>query len=495
MDELYCTYCRLCAEPKQADQLCDIQENFHKIALKLNRINAISNFVEGALPKTICFKCMSALNEAFQFVIAVEKAQILLEHKVNEGQVKAECGSDNETCSDVRVDVKSEMVVDIKQESYHSDEQPNCDTEFVAAEPTTTKPNKEKPSKIQRAKKQNKKLTVKLKHKSDHKSEKQKSTWKDYPWTCSDCGTVFPSQCELTEHSMQVHNICNPYRCTDCNMRKGNLNKFMKHVRQHRKFLRFSCYKCFKEFSGPHKTYKHKCYGGTDHVCKGCNGTFQTEEDLSKHFSVFFRDLRISQPNASTDLDKVDLDNMSCKICDKVCRSRWFLFDHVSRHSERTSSHICETCGKSFYNIYSLRNHVIAHTDARPFECDVCKQRFKTRSQIINHVKGHDSFKQYACEQCGRRFKLKQQLNSHSIIHTDLMPHVCSYCNKAFRFKNLMIQHVRLHTGVKPYSCDPCGRDFTNWSNYNKHMKRRHNMNMSKRKPTEVLPNSKLVTT
>lgn len=39
--------------------------------------------------------------------------------------------------------------------------------------------------------------------------------------------------------------------------------------------------------------------------------------------------------------------------------------------------------------------------------------------------------------------------------------------------------HRRQHTGERPYSCLECQHHFTNWPNYNKHMKRRHGINTS----------------
>ena len=39
--------------------------------------------------------------------------------------------------------------------------------------------------------------------------------------------------------------------------------------------------------------------------------------------------------------------------------------------------------------------------------------------------------------------------------------------------------HRRQHTGERPYSCTECQHHFTNWPNYNKHMKRRHGINTS----------------
>ncbi|RZF34456.1 hypothetical protein LSTR_LSTR013026 [Laodelphax striatellus] len=40
--------------------------------------------------------------------------------------------------------------------------------------------------------------------------------------------------------------------------------------------------------------------------------------------------------------------------------------------------------------------------------------------------------------------------------------------------------HRRQHTGERPYSCYECEHHFTNWPNYNKHMKRRHGINLSR---------------
>lgn len=54
----------------------------------------------------------------------------------------------------------------------------------------------------------------------------------------------------------------------------------------------------------------------------------------------------------------------------------------------------------------------------------------------------------------------------------------------------VLTTHRRQHTGERPYSCLECQHHFTNWPNYNKHMKRRHGINTSVtvRKPQAIPP-------
>ena len=122
--------------------------------------------------------------------------------------------------------------------------------------------------------------------------------------------------------------------------------------------------------------------------------------------------------------------------------------------------------------------------------------RFKTALRLMKHKTVHTDIKPHKCDVCNREFREKGTLNEHLRIHTGAMPFSCEFCNKKFRFKGVLTvnalksfpllwfcynfvyvfpqTHRRLHTGERPYSCLECNHHFTNWPNYNKHMKRRH---------------------
>uniref|UniRef100_A0A1E1W8Z0 Protein krueppel n=1 Tax=Pectinophora gossypiella TaxID=13191 RepID=A0A1E1W8Z0_PECGO len=460
-------YCRLCAELKPSKKLLNLQtddEKRREMIEKLTRVNASTDLSEDILPKTVCFVCLFSLDRAFEFVVAIEQAQTVLNNIFIAQQTKKEV---EESCSDedyydVPDDVKVENL-DVKQEEKEELE-------------TLKKLGIEYEARPQEKKYSPKDLSL-----DTIPLSQLKLTWKDYSWTCSYCETQFATIDELRTHSIQYHDYCNAFRCTDCKIRKLRLDSFLIHVKRHRKYLKLSCYKCHKRFSSPREVNIHVSkHKSTEHFCPGCNTCFTTSEELNLHTSTYYQS-RKSRPIPQVPRAP---DDLSCYLCKKTFKYRGSLNTHLLIHTDRKRDHTCDKCGKCFLNKQNLAGHMILHDNVRPFQCEICKASFKTHGQLRNHVGVHDNRKPFACEQCGRCFRLQKQLTSHSIIHTDALPHICSYCNKGFRFKTILNQHLRQHTGVKPYSCEVCQRDFTNWPNYNKHMKRRHGMDMAKKKHT-----------
>ena len=98
-----------------------------------------------------------------------------------------------------------------------------------------------------------------------------------------------------------------------------------------------------------------------------------------------------------------------------------------------------------------------------------------TKDVWEQHRSGHDSGmpKNYVCDVCGNCFVSKGQLSQHRIRHnTDKYP--CRYCGKSFAKKYHLHVHLRQHTGYMPHECMLCGEAFSQISNFNTHVKRRH---------------------
>ncbi|XP_063391363.1 putative zinc finger protein 66 [Cydia fagiglandana] len=522
MDRAESNYCRFCAEPRDEDKLFDLKmdtEICQATVSKLTFLNAMYvDISDDTLPKTICFVCYNSLTHAYDFLNKVKQAQDVISNLYS--VKKNPCfnfGTDDKLDKvsfdelindDVETHIKQETSGIKKRKASTTDSKVSVKVEpkeeletYGPTDDTSSMGRSPSPSNFDDSLNVQdiidaamsggpftSNIAIYAKEMSDV-SKKVINTWQEYPWLCAHCNIEFQDIATLRKHSKLVHRKCSAFTCVDCkSYGHKSFNAFVNHVIKHRKSLLNQCYYCD---AAPVELSPHLASHFKSHLaCPACGDFLRTEEALQQHLLDYNSSKPKRKPRRKRGVP-ITIADLTCNICEKVYKNPNSLRDHIKLHrSDRKRDYTCDRCGKTFYSKGTLTSHIMSHDQIRPHICRICNKSFLFPNMLRRHVQMHSGVKPYSCEQCGRCFRLQYQLNAHKIIHTDAMPHVCQYCNKAFRFKQILKNHERQHTGAKPYSCKHCGMEFTNWSNYNKHMKRRHGTDTSKKKitPEGVFP-------
>lgn len=288
-----------------------------------------------------------------------------------------------------------------------------------------------------------------------------KKLFEGYVWKCSSCEKECTSLPQLKLHYQEIHNEPPSFKCMQCSKVYTHYRSFARHVKLHGDCKKYSCEICGKSFAQKTVLQSHSTVHSEErpHVCAQCGKAF-------KQFSSLYLHSKCHLPEQAKP-------KYPCTVCLKVFSSKHTVETHMKIHTGE-KNFICDICGKRFISKGSLDYHILAHNDAKPHSCQVCGKCFKTARLLAKHSTVHTGVKPHQCDVCGKQFRERGALKEHNRIHTGAMPYSCEYCGKNFRFKGILTVHIRQHTGERPYSCGECRREFTNWANYNKHMKRRH---------------------
>lgn len=507
------TYCRLCAEPTPITQLISADEDVSinsKITTKMQWINV--DTTSNILPTTICFSCFDLLERTWSFLHNVRTAQEKLNSifckKIDAaaiGDVKPESpgkpvDSSWDDFQDTKENVKDEIpmedmqiitvdpntMIDVDITLVKSEVQSDNDIHEDIFDSTDS----DLPLGLTVKKKKKKKKHLVTEITDTNSSDVLPLTWDDYMCLCASCDAQCKNITSLRLHSLQIHSCCCSFKCSDCGKVMASFRTFVNHVRVHNKLLRYCCEICNKRFTRSAYMKKHRSLVHHDvflTMCGNCGAAFDSHEQLKEHIVCYSKGIKkrvVKRENVESDL--------KCQHCNKEFKSRSNLQQHKLVHTNRSRDFSCHICGKMFFTKGTLSTHMTTHEDTKPYKCDYCGMAFRARGNLQSHISLHSEAKPFVCEQCGKSFRVKRHLKSHSIVHTDLMPYVCEYCNKAFRFKTRLNLHLRQHTGAKPYNCIYCQREFTNGSNFKKHMKRRHNIDTSKKKYHNIVAENHL---
>nr|XP_022914317.1 gastrula zinc finger protein XlCGF57.1-like [Onthophagus taurus] len=441
--------CRLCGSIRGDLTLAldDVE-----LTTRIEKLFQVMITIEDNLPLTICDSCKDVVNTTWEFHAQVQRTQQMLLEALN-------------TTTVINCEVKP------------------VEIEFLAI--SENLPGEVEEIKLKKSKCKAESESDTLSDLEDFEKNEDGSItplntvkgWGEYPWQCYTCATGLSSADEIREHFATVHGQPPRYACADCPKVYFKYSIFIAHAKVHRNYLKFCCDICNKWFSSAKQQDSHRLEHGDDrpHGCSTCGKRFRMQSALLVH----------ARSHLPTDLKNC----YQCDQCPKRFGTRPNLMVHKRIHTG-VRDYTCDQCGKSFVQKGNLDNHLLTHTAARPYACTTCGKAFKTLVRLRKHGSVHSGLKPHRCDVCGRQFRERGTLKEHVRIHTGAMPFTCEFCGKSFRFKGVLTTHRRQHTGERPYSCLECQHHFTNWPNYNKHMKRRHGINTSVtvRKPQSIPP-------
>lgn len=163
-----------------------------------------------------------------------------------------------------------------------------------------------------------------------------------------------------------------------------------------------------------------------------------------------------------------------CKRCDQEFETKKELDKH-KRQEHR--DYMCDTCGLSFEQKFSLETHRKRHADVRQYKCDYCPMEYFTRPEMLLHTKQvHLNAFEVKCPECNLSFKTKSTLNQHLKSHTNQRTHTCSVCGFGFKSYTHLNRHIKsVHQDVR-FNCEHCEISYGRKDKLRMHMEKVHNI-------------------
>ena len=149
-----------------------------------------------------------------------------------------------------------------------------------------------------------------------------------------------------------------------------------------------------------------------------------------------YNELRKAFLAVNKDVDMISMTDLPDSSNPPISLIPQLLAEYKRMVENMKKTFICTICNKAFTTRFSLKTHMVIHTDLKPFECPY--------------------------EGCNKCFRTKSTLNTHiNLIHTLEKDYICSSCGKAYSKPWLLKQHERRHHTVQRCQCKQCSMTFT----------------------------------
>ncbi|XP_039998936.1 zinc finger and BTB domain-containing protein 41 isoform X2 [Xiphias gladius] len=262
-------------------------------------------------------------------------------------------------------------------------------------------------------------------------------------------------------------------KCPKCDKIFDRAGKYESHTRVHTGEKPFQCDICLQRYSTKSNLTVHKKKHASDtpfqkkeHKCPFCNKLHASKKTLAKHVRRFHPD-HIQEFLTKR---KRKSEGWKCAICLKTFTRRPHLQEHMILHTQDRPFK-CSFCDEYFKSRFARLKHQEKY-HLGPFPCEICGRQFNDTGNRKRHIEcTHGGKRKWTCFVCGKSVRERTTLREHLRIHSGEKPHLCSICGQSFRHGSSYRLHLRVHHDDKRYECDECGKTFIRHDHLTKHQK------------------------
>uniref|UniRef100_A0A3Q2QUL3 Zinc finger and BTB domain-containing protein 41 n=1 Tax=Fundulus heteroclitus TaxID=8078 RepID=A0A3Q2QUL3_FUNHE len=262
-------------------------------------------------------------------------------------------------------------------------------------------------------------------------------------------------------------------KCPKCEKTFDRAGKYESHTRVHTGEKPFQCDICLQYYSTKSNLTVHKKKHASnapipkkEHKCPFCSKLHASKKTLAKHVRRFHPD----HTDEFVAARKKKSEAWKCAICSKTFSRRPHLQEHMILHTQDRPFK-CSFCDEYFKSRFARLKHQEKY-HLGPFPCEICGRQFNDTGNKKRHIEcTHGGKRKWTCFVCGKSVRERTTLREHLRIHSGEKPHLCSICGQSFRHSSSYRLHLRVHHDDKRYECDECGKTFIRHDHLTKHQK------------------------
>lgn len=230
----------------------------------------------------------------------------------------------------------------------------------------------------------------------------------------SDSVPIGPAQTD------NAHMADQPLNCPYCDHVFTTDNSFQKHVCSQHPEHSETVWSDQLEYN----SYIHIMRDFRPFLCLLCSRTFRRKATMKEHVAIMHVGQTMRFPFAKRSPQTAGIQCVAC---------------HKGFTLETLQMHACS--GNSVEE-----KPVPMRKDIDPNGSTVCRKRDYLRVLIRNTERKRSQTtnfkKEHICEVCGSRFQKPSRLQDHLLVHTNMRPYTCKYCNKTLKSKRSLRTHL-----------------------------------------------------